>query len=61
MTQLAEPSALALHAKFDILIPAVRNADNAHFRFLPPADKVIRAAEIVMVLGRELDPVWFAS
>jgi trk system potassium uptake protein TrkA len=60
-TQGKTLAALDLRAKFDILILAVRNADDAHFRFLPPADKVIRAGEILMVLGRELDLVRFAN
>ncbi len=54
-------AALDLRAKFDILILAVRNADDPHFRFLPPADKVIRPGEVLMVLGRELDLVRFAN
>jgi trk system potassium uptake protein TrkA len=53
--------ALDLRAKFNILILASRNADDPHFHFLPPADKVIRPGEILMVLGRELDLVRFAT
>jgi trk system potassium uptake protein TrkA len=54
-------AALDLRAKFDILILAARTAEDPHFHFLPPADKVIRPGEILMVLGRELDLVRFAS
>ncbi len=60
-TQGKTLAALDLRAKFDILILAARNVDDAHFRFLPPADKVIRAGEVLMVLGRELDLVRFAN
>lgn len=54
-------AALDLRSKFDILILAVKNSEDPHFRFLPPADKVIRPGEILMVLGRELDLVRFAN
>jgi trk system potassium uptake protein TrkA len=60
-TQGRSLAALDLRAKFDILILAVRNPEDPHFRFLPPADKVIRRGEILMVLGRELDLVRFAN
>jgi trk system potassium uptake protein TrkA len=52
---------LDLRALFGILVLAVRQAEEAHFRFLPPADKVIQPAEVLMVLGRELDLVRFAN
>jgi len=54
-------AALDLRSKFDILILAVRKPEDPHFRFLPPADRVIEAGEILMVLGRELDLVRFAN
>jgi trk system potassium uptake protein TrkA len=52
---------LDLRAAFDILVLAVREISNPHFRFLPPADKVIKPDEILMVLGRELDLARFAA
>lgn len=52
---------LDLRAKFDILILAVRSPEQMHFVFLPPADRVIRPQEVLMVLGRELDLARFES
>jgi trk system potassium uptake protein TrkA len=52
---------LDLRSMFDILILAVRAPDDPHFRFLPPADRIIRPDEILMVLGRELDLARFAN
>jgi trk system potassium uptake protein TrkA len=52
---------LDLRALFGILVLAVRRAEDAHFRFLPPADQVIQPAEVLMVLGRELDLARFAN
>ena len=44
-----------------MLVLAVREPTDPHFRFLPPSDRIIRAGEVLMVLGRELDLVRFAS
>lgn len=52
---------LDLRSKFDILVLAVREPSDPHFRFLPPSDRIIRGGEVLMVLGRELDLVQFAS
>lgn len=52
---------LNLRARFDLLILAVRPGSDPHFRFLPPPDKRIQPNEVLMVLGRELDLVRFAS
>jgi len=52
---------LDLRAKFDILVLATRAQEDRQYSFLPPADKVIRAGEVLMVLGRELDLARFAS
>jgi trk system potassium uptake protein TrkA len=52
---------LDLRAQFDLLILAIRKASDPHFKFLPPPDKTIQSDEVLMVLGRELDLVRFAS
>lgn len=52
---------LDLRAKFDILVLAIRGADSPQYAFLPPASRVIRADELLMVLGRELDLARFAG
>jgi len=54
-------SQLDLRAQFDILVLAIRGERDEHFRFLPPADRVIRPGEVLMVLGRELDLARLAS
>ncbi len=54
-------SQLDLRSRFDILVLAIRDAVDPHFRFLPPPDRVILTGQILMVLGRELDLVRFAS
>ncbi|MEW6251896.1 MAG: TrkA family potassium uptake protein [Planctomycetota bacterium] len=52
---------LDLRGRYDVLILAVRPAEHPHFKFLPPADKIIQPNEVLMVLGRELDLARFAS
>ena len=52
---------LELRASFDILILAIREMDSGNFNFLPHADTVIQANEVLMVLGRELDLARFES
>lgn len=52
---------LDLRSRYDLLVLAYRNPTEEHFHFLPLADKRIQPAETLMVLGRELDLVRFAS
>jgi len=53
--------ALNLRPKYDLLVLATRAHNEQHFHFLPAADKVIGADEVLMVLGRELDLARFAE
>jgi trk system potassium uptake protein TrkA len=54
-------SKLDLRSQYDLLILATRREDEEHFHFLPAADKVIQANEVLMVFGRELDLARFAE
>ena len=44
-----------LRSEYDVLILAVREPGEEHYRFLPGADTVVRPDEVLMILGRELD------
>jgi trk system potassium uptake protein TrkA len=50
-----------LRQQFDLLVLAVRPPDAQEFQFLPRADAIIRAGDVLMVLGRELDLARFGS
>jgi len=52
---------LNLRAAYDLLVLAVRDKDDVHYRFMPTADTVIRSGEIMMVMGRELDLARFVA
>ncbi|MGE0480879.1 MAG: TrkA family potassium uptake protein [Phycisphaerae bacterium] len=54
-------ASLELRRTFDLLVIAIREADSEHFQFLPAADAVIRAGQVLMILGRELDLARFAA
>ncbi|GMU81449.1 MAG: hypothetical protein AMXMBFR47_13200 [Planctomycetota bacterium] len=50
-----------LRRDYDLLVLAIRPADQERFNFLPGADAVIHPNETLMVLGRELDLARFAG
>lgn len=50
-----------LREKFDLLVLAIRPANEQEFRFLPKADTIIKPQEVLMVMGRELDLARFAG
>ncbi|QOJ14460.1 MAG: TrkA family potassium uptake protein [Planctomycetia bacterium] len=52
---------LSLRQTYDLLVLAIRESDQAPFRFLPAPDTVLRQGQVLMVLGRELDIARFAG
>lgn len=50
-----------IRRKYDLLVLAVREAGQSRFQFLPSPDAIMKRDETLMVLGRELDLVQFAS
>ncbi len=50
-----------LRKTYDLLVLAIKPADEDEFRFLPRADTIIKPGEVLMVLGRELELVRFAG
>lgn len=54
-------AAAQLRRDFDLLVLAIRPANEERFNFLPGADTVIHPNEALMVLGRELDLARFAG
>lgn len=52
---------LNLRKTFDLLILAVKEPGKDRFQFLPAPDTVIRAGEVLMILGRELDLARFVG
>jgi trk system potassium uptake protein TrkA len=52
---------LNLRAQYELLVLAVRDPGQEHFRFLPAADTVINPGQILMIMGRELDLARFVA
>jgi trk system potassium uptake protein TrkA len=52
---------LNLRAAYDLLVLALRDEGDEHFRFLPTADTVIKPGEVMMILGRELELARFVA
>jgi trk system potassium uptake protein TrkA len=52
---------LNLRAAYDMIILAIKEEGDAHFKFLPAASKTIRPKAVLMALGRELDLARFAG
>ncbi len=50
-----------LRARYDLLVLAVRDRGDEHFRFLPAADWPIKPGQHMMVMGRELDLARFVA
>lgn len=46
---------------YELLVLAIRETEQAPFRFLPDAGAVLKPGQILMVLGRELDLARFAG
>jgi len=52
---------LNLRARYELLVLAVRDPGQEHFRFLPAADTVICPGQVLMIMGRELDLARFVA
>lgn len=52
---------LNLRATYELLVLAVRDEKEEHYRFLPTGDTVIQAGQNLMVLGRELELARFVG
>jgi trk system potassium uptake protein TrkA len=50
-----------VRSNYNLLVLALRAEGDEHYRFLPTADTVIRAREVMMVMGRELDLARFLA